>query len=98
MFYGIDIWKSRIKREQGVKMIYPKIKDFRDFIDKADKIKELYGGVLSDKFNLEYVCSWRNYIYSKTNISLKFRHLMWEYLNEDVTKMDLISIYLSTRK
>ena len=79
-------------------MIYPKIKDFRDFIDKADKIKEIYGGVLSDKFNLKYVCGWRNYIYSKTNISLKFRHYMWEYLNEDVTKIDLISIYLSSRK
>ena len=79
-------------------MDYPKIKDFKDFLQNADKIKEIYGGVLSEKFSYTYVIGWREYVYTRTNISLKFRHLIWEYINDDIRKIDLISIYLSSVK
>lgn len=79
-------------------MEYPKIKDFRDFIDKADKIKEKYGGVLAENFNYEYAIGWREYIYTRTNIALKLRHCMWEYLNDDLRKTDLVMIYLANKK
>ena len=79
-------------------MEYPKIKDFRDFIDKADKIKEIYGGILAENFNYEYAINWREYIYTRTNISFKLRGYMWEYINDDISKMELISVYLSNKK
>lgn len=79
-------------------MEYPKIKDFRDFIDKADKIKEIYGGVLSENFNYEYAKNWREHIYTRTNIALKQRHCMWEYLNDDITKIELINAYLANKR
>lgn len=79
-------------------MRYPKIKDFRDFIDNADEIKEMYGGILSKKFNYEYAIKWRFYIYTRTNISLKFRNYIWEYINDDISKIELLSIYLESLK
>jgi hypothetical protein len=74
-------------------MSYPKIKDFKDFLFKAKAIKEEYGGIESPQFCLEYVVGWRNYIYAKTNISLKNRGYMWEYLNDDCTIQELLVEY-----
>lgn len=79
-------------------MEYPKIKDFKDFILNSDKIKNLYGGIFSEKFNYEYVHEWREYIYTRTNISKKLRGYIWEYLNEDITKIELISEYLKHKR
>lgn len=79
-------------------MEYPKIKDFKDFILNADKIKEIYGGILDEKFNYEYAIGWREYVYSRTNISMKLRHLIWEYINDDLTKLELMQLYFANRK
>lgn len=79
-------------------MDYPKIKDFKDFIFKSEVVKKEYGGIMSEKFCLEYVLGWREYIYTRTNLSMKIRHGIWEYLNNDVTKKDLIDLYMQNRK
>ena len=79
-------------------MEYPKIKDFKDFLLNCKKIKEMYGGVYSPSFSLTYIHEWREYIYSRTNISKKGRHAMWEYMNYDMNEMDLIDAYFKCKK
>lgn len=78
-----------------VHMKYPVIKDFRDFINNCRQIRRIYGGVYSPHFyEKDYIANWREYIYSRTNISFKFRLLMWEYLNYDIDKLELINQYI----
>ena len=79
-------------------MEYPKIKDFRYFLFHSDIIKAEYGGILSEKFNLEYALGWREYIYTRTHLSMKIRHGIWEYLNDDITKIQLVDLYMQNRK
>ena len=65
--------------------MYPKIVDFRDFISNAGEIRKEYGGVYSDRFyEKNYIANWRDYIYSRTNLSWKQRYMIWEYLNYDI--------------
>ena len=71
--------------------MYPKIVDFKDFIFNCKKIRKEYGGVYSDRFyEKNYIANWRDYIYSRTNMTKRQRELMWEYLNYDIKKEALI--------
>lgn len=79
-------------------MKYPKIKDFNDFLSNCGKIKQEYGGILSPNFSLKYVHEWREYIYSRTNISMNGRHAIWEYLNYDIDEFGLIALYYKCKK
>ena len=79
-------------------MNYPNIKDFRDFLLNCKRIKRIYGGVYSPNFSLKYVHEWREYIYSRTNISMSGRHAIWEYLNYDIDEFGLIGLYFKSKK
>lgn len=71
--------------------MYPKIVDFKDFIRHCSDIRKEYGGVYSDRFyEKNYIANWRDYIYSRTNLTWRQRYLIWEYLNYDVGVEDLI--------
>ena len=79
-------------------MDYPKIKDFHDFLLNCQRIKRIYGGVFSPDFNLKYVHEWREYIYSRGNISKSGRNAIWEYLNYDIDEIGLIDAYYKSKK
>ena len=71
--------------------MYPKIVDFRYFIYNCKKIRKEYGGMYSDRlFEKNYISNWRDYIYSRTNMTMRQRDLMWEYMNYDIKKEALI--------
>lgn len=71
--------------------MYPKIIDFKYFIFNCSKIRKEYGGVYSDRFyEKNYIANWRDYIYTRTNMTKRQRELIWEYLNYDVEKEVLI--------
>ena len=78
-------------------MEYPNIKDFHDFVLNAYKIQQMYGGVYSPDFNLKYVHEWREYIYSRTNISKSGRHAMWEFMNYDIDIIGLVDAYYKSK-
>ena len=62
---------------------------YREIVNNIDKIKDKYDEVFLSFFVAEKIREWKDFIYS-LKINDNQKNKLWEYLNEDIKKSDLL--------